>query len=264
MRRTIGILLLGIGCSKTESTDTAAAVDSAAPTTGDTSTAPTDSGTAPTVPLDGSLRVVQLVPDAGTLDWFLDDGETPWLSGAPFLTSTNWGAVPAGAHTLSIGPTGEGPGAAQRSIGLEIAAETTYSVAAYGAVSAASVGLLALVDDRAGIPAGASRYQFAHVADGLGVLDLRDEDAGTLLLAGLDFADHAAVDWAAGPHAIGVDDDGDGSSDGTIDVPDYGAGVLLDVYLTLDLAGPLLVVHREDGAIDVFRPNVPMRLGRLR
>ncbi len=115
------------------------------------------------------IRVIHLSADAPAVDVFANGALA--FSSLAFKEATAYAEVPAGTYDFDVSAAGSGPEDAVLSIeGLELKAETYYTAAAIGELSAISA--LALVDDRSEVGMDEIRLRAVHAAAGVGAVDI--------------------------------------------------------------------------------------------
>jgi hypothetical protein len=219
--------------------------------TGDGDGDPTGDGDGDGDPLPGEamLRVVHLGLDAPAVDIYLDDAVDPAVTNLAFESGTDYLAIPAGPHVVSI--TAAGAPVADAVLvtpAIDLADGVKYSAAAYDYLAELSV--LALVDDNADIAEGEVRLQIAHTAADVGQVDIwAIAEPPVLLVEDLDFGAAQTIDIPAGAGIVGIDVDNDMIPDLTFDVPNLGAGNLVNVYAVNEDGGSpvFLLAHLPDG-----------------
>jgi hypothetical protein len=207
---------------------------------------------AATVP--ARVRVLHASPDAPNVDVFVDDAPSG-IADLAFTFGTPYISFIPDTYNFKVSPVGTTTADAVIDVDLDLAADTNYSAVAYGAV--ANIAALPLVDDAVGIPAGNTRIQVAHVADGVGQVDIWNMDATppAPLIENLDYEAVQTLDYTAGAITLGLDTDDDGTPNFTFDVPDLGADAQVNVFAVLDTAGPILLAHFADGTTAVVPAN---------
>ena len=198
------------------------------------------------------IRLLHLLPDAPAVDIYVDDSLE--VTDVSFLDGTLYIDLPEGTYDVTLAPAGTGIGSSLLSLnGLELTADTFYTVAAYDVV--ASIQALELVDDQTGIPAGNTRLQVSHTASGLGTVDVWELDSGTKLISDLAFGTTSQLDVPHGALVIGLDLTGDSVPDLIFDVPDLGPDTFVNVFAVAEDLGLLLLAQLNNGTTIPINPR---------
>lgn len=191
-------------------------------------------------------RIVHLSPDAPSVDVFVD--------GAMVVEDLAYGdvaaglPVPAGRRDVAVLVSGtqDVVFSGQR----RFRSGNESSIVAYGELANIQAGELSKPACNPGLLCA----NVAHAADGVGVVDILEVTSGSVLLPGVPYGGTGVLRVPSGAYTVGLDTNGDGSSEFTFDVPDVGAQTV-DVFAVLDAIGPYLQVVLEDGTPVRIDPN---------
>jgi hypothetical protein len=198
------------------------------------------------------VRMVHLSSDLGPVDAYLDGEQNPLWSGLSFEQGVSYLQVPVGDQLVYLTPEGQGVDDAIATIdaqGLE--QDLRYSMSIYG--YADTLGNLVLWDDDADLDPAMIRVQVSHVAPDLGQVDLYDMDTDppVLLLNNFSLGASHTLELPAMTGVLGMDLDNDQVQDRVFQIPGYGGGSFLDLYLVDDY-GPsqpmFMLFHEVDGS----------------
>ncbi|MCO4744652.1 MAG: DUF4397 domain-containing protein, partial [Proteobacteria bacterium] len=143
--------------------------------------------------------------------------------------------------------TGQPATAAVLDFDLPLAEGTKYAAVAYDALN--NITALPLTDDDTNIATGDIRLQIAHVAVGVGEVDIYDVSTGNVVAENLGFGASDVVDVPASAYNLGFDTNDDGVAELIFAVPDLGSEVLVDVFAVTESDGtPFLHAQFEDGS----------------
>jgi hypothetical protein len=202
------------------------------------------------------VRALHLSADGPNVDIFANGGL--FAGNLPYLGSTGFAKLAAGATDVAIAPAGSGIGEAVLTIdGLGLAANKSTTLVAYDKV--ASLKALAIVENFDGLTTGSIRLNVAHTATGVPPVDLLalgDENTTpTVLLSGVPFGAVAALpDIPAGAYRLGLDAGPDGQIDFTFDVPELAGGTFANVFAVNDGGDVYLVAQFRDSSTAVIPP----------
>lgn len=196
-------------------------------------------------------RVLHLVPDAGAVDVWFGAEAAPTLTDVTFGIGMTYADVAAGMQSIAITPPDQPRSAALATVSVDLMENKDWSIVPYGMASAIQV--LLLDDDRTLIPTGQARLQLAHVAAGVGQVDVYLLDgANQLLLENVDYGAHQHFDVPPGTYDIGLDVNDDTIIDLRFDdVGPTQAGALVNVY-AVQQSGDVFLLAQGAGA-DVQR-----------
>ena len=154
---------------------------------------------------EARVRVVHASPDAPDVDVLLDDAEV--LGDVPYLTASNYLAVPAGDHNLKVNAAGTATTVIDADVNLVDG--TDYTVIASGLAEA--IEPIVLQDDNSTPAAGNARVRAIHGAPGAPSVDIYitapDADLETTipLLVSVEFGDIADyIEAPAGDYQVRV------------------------------------------------------------
>ncbi|NVB42472.1 DUF4397 domain-containing protein [Pseudenhygromyxa sp. WMMC2535] len=245
--------------TETSSTDTdtgetdTGETDTGETDTGETDTGETDTGETDTGQVEGEagLRVLHAGLDAGDVDVYLDGADDPLVATLPFESGVAYITVEAGSHTIVVTPAGGAIEDAMLTTDIELQMDSDYSFALYDYLANFS-GLL-LEDSYDGPAEGNTLFQISHVAPDVDQVDLYmlSEEPIQALVSDLDFGAAQVVEAAAGALPVGIDVDDDQVPDLTYTLPDFGADVLVDLYVVnqADEAVVFLLAQLSDGSV---------------
>lgn len=205
---------------------------------------------------DPEIRVMHLSPDAPNVDVFVNAGATAAFADIPFSEGTDYAALPPGVYDFAVRVAGMPTSAVVLPIDdVALTGGNAYTAVAYRNV--ANIAALALLDARAGIPAGQARLRIVHVADGVGEVDVWNVTGTPApLVTNLAFgAFSGTVDVPAAAYDVGIDANNDSTPDYVYDLPALTAGDYVNVYAVLDDGIPKLVLQLPSGATAVVEPN---------
>ena len=213
------------------------------------------------------LRVVHLSPDAPAVSVFVDQGPTPAFTGLEFHDGSSYADLPAGLHDFDVAPAaGTIADAVLRVREVRLEEMSSYTVVAYDTTTA-SVKSLLLEDDYEGIADGQARIRAAHIAVGVGQVDIYALEASgepQMLYENVNFGVAGAfIDIPARAFTVGIDVDNDRSADLIFDVPSIEEDTLLNLFATTDTEGNVVLLAQfprgDTLRIDPRGFNPPMR-----
>lgn len=186
------------------------------------------------------VRLAHLSPDAPAVDIYVNDPDTPALTGVEFGDNTDFIELPAGNLDVWISAAGTSSADAVLALeGLTLEANASYTAAAVGELADITAVLIPQDDD--GLASGELRLNVAHAAPLAPEVDLWDLTSGTLLLENFVVADVATLDVPEGALSLGLDVDDDTIPDLTFDVPSLGADAVVDVFAVNDDTGAVFL-----------------------
>jgi hypothetical protein len=202
----------------------------------------------PALAQDANIRVLHLSPDTPAVDVYVNDAVPAAIQDLVFEQSTGYIPLPAATYNFKAAPANTSPSAAVIDIDLQLDPGVDYTAVAFDEF--ANIQPLALVDDSSGIAAGTIRYQIAHTAVGVGVVNIGSRDLGPAPIGNnVEFGQSLVVDAPAGAVEVTLDVGADGTADFRFDVPDLGDGILVNVFAATDAAGaPFLLAQLPDGS----------------
>lgn len=222
-----------------------------------------------TIPGLAGVRVLHGSPDAPNVDVFVGDSTDPVFADLPFTWGTELVELEPGAYRFRVSATGAGPeGAVIDAPGVTLEADRAYTVVAFDEL--ASIRPLVVEEDLSELEPGLVRIRAAHIAAGLGQVDvyaLENSGATSLLYADVDFGSAGApLEVPAGDYTVGFDVDDDGLLDAFFDVPPFVPGTIASLYAMTDAAGDLFVLTQlRDGNTTRTDPSAdPRGTGRVR
>jgi hypothetical protein len=115
---------------------------------------------------NAQLRVVHASPDAPNVDVYLDGAKV--LTNVPYLASSGYLAVPAGAHNVKVNATGTATTVID--VTPTLVAGSYYTAMATDLV--AGITPLLLADTNSAPSAGKVKVRLVHAAPGAGVVDI--------------------------------------------------------------------------------------------
>jgi len=159
-----------------------------------------------------SVRAAHLSPDAPDVDVYLDDEKV--LSAVPFKTVSDYLDVPAGARSVRI-TAADDPDTVVFEGDVEVAAETSYTVAAIGELEGETeFQALIVEDDRSAPEDDMARVRVIHASPDAPAVDVTTPD-GTTVVDGAAFGDDATTEVPAGDYTLQVRPDTE-SNDGDV------------------------------------------------
>ncbi|MEM9066926.1 MAG: DUF4397 domain-containing protein [Myxococcota bacterium] len=208
--------------------------------TGPGDAGPGDAGMDADLPMS-TIRFVHVAPGEDVLDVLIDDAPAGSIDRDEGTAGVS---TASGSHTIRVRRSGESGDLF--TVDVDLSEGETTSVALYGATPTG----LVLVDDDAGISAAETRIRVAHVADGVGEVDLFVMgDPPSALLSDVAFEASGSVDAAPDAFRLGVDANDDTFIDLVFSVPALMAGALEAVYAVAETGGDVyLLAHRPDGS----------------
>jgi len=160
----------------------------------------------------GALRAAHMSPDAPDVDIFVDDEKV--LSAVPFKAVSDYLDVPAGARSVRITAAGD-PDTVVFEGDVEVAAETSYTVAAIGELEGETeFQALIVEDDRSAPEDDMARVRVIHASPDAPAVDVTTPD-GTTVVDGAAFGDDATTEVPAGDYTLQVRPDTE-SNDGDV------------------------------------------------
>jgi hypothetical protein len=255
----LGIALVASCGGKDEDTDSGQPVtDTDADTDADTDSdtdadtdadSDTDTDTDTTAPGMARMRVIHLSPDAPAVDVYLDDGATPMASNVAYLTGTEYVPdLPEGTHNVKLVPAGGALADAVLDTDVTLAGDMDYSVAAWN--MAANLQANLITDNAVGIPGGIIRFQLFHAAAGLGQFDFWETYVlHAPLYQDVDPGEFMASDAPIFPYFVGIDENNDAVMETDLMIPDFGASILVNVYVVTEGPNTILVMHTPDNTV---------------
>lgn len=181
-----------------------------------------------------SARAVHLALGLGAVDVYVDDAR--WVGPLGYLSGTGDVSLPAGAHTVSIVPSGADLAQSVAAVQISVGDAERVSLAVFG--PAPSPTVLAF--------AGDATPQVVHASPAhpeISVWDL----PGLGRIADLRFSEVVSLTLPGG--GLALDHDADGGTDEVYDVPPLPPGAAL--YITCADDTPFLVHQGVDGALTV-------------
>lgn len=134
------------------------------------------------------IRVIHASPDTPPVDIYVNavpgPGVTPAISGLGFTQATPYVGLPAGSYDFRVTPAGAAAPIALELLGVGLAPNTDYTVAAINFFS--SIEALTLVDDNTIDPA-AARIRFVHTSPDAPAVDIRLAGGGPILFSNVAF-----------------------------------------------------------------------------
>lgn len=159
------------------------------------------------------VRIGHLAPDVSAVDVYIDDVPTTF-NGLPFGTVSDWFALPAGAYTVALVPSGATPADAVLSATVELPAESWHSVLAVGLLENDTLTLDIIEEDYTPLDDGETRISFYHaIPEALPVNVVTGDGDVLAFLAFLDTLTdtegdpvprHSTVDIPQGPRLLQV------------------------------------------------------------
>ena len=131
------------------------------------------------------VRVAHLSSDAPNVDVYVNGEPVPALTNVPYGTVSGYLPLPAGTQQVTVYATGDAS-APVIDTPVELAAGGTYTVAAIGLVSDASLTAQVYEDDLAAPAAGNAKVRIVHASPDAGPVDVATAD-GTYLVSGLGY-----------------------------------------------------------------------------
>lgn len=203
------------------------------------------------------IRIVHAAPDTPPVDVLIDDQVL--LSDAQFPSIGEYVEVPAGAHTVSVTPTGKSAADAIMKTQGNFEAGGVYTVAAVGL---ANVTAEIYRDDLAAPPAGQVRVRIIHTSPDAPGADVEVVDGPTLVenLAFTEASPYLTV--AAGTYNLRLVIAGDNTVVVPLPNTTLQAGTIYDVVATGRLANIQVVVGtftpaQQAGAASTDRALMP-------
>jgi hypothetical protein len=193
------------------------------------------------------------------VDIFANDTAPAAVTNLAFPSGTGYLELDPGMVNFDIAPTGAGLASSVLDTGkLDLMSDTSYTAVAYDAV--ASLKVLALVDDYAGLEAGKIRVRAIHAAAGVGQVDIWNIPAmgePTALYTDVDFGVVGAyLDLPAGAYTLGIDVDNDGTPDLTFTTPALAAGTVANVFAVKQASAVFLLAQFADGTTARIDPTM--------
>ena len=219
-------------------------------------------------PKNAEIRMVNLYPDGGPLDVYLNGAAEPSVAGLDYLEGSDYLVIPEGSYTVDIVAAGAAIGEALFHVSdVVLTGETRYSVAAIeseepGQPVGAKVGTIVAVDDSDGIPEAEFRIRVGHAAAQVGDVDFYLSTEGSpdaLWVAAISpgsMSEYRSLHGGAVLQRLGVDATGDGTPDVYFWLPTSMDGKWLNAYLVVDGDGPKLVLQSPDSNIEVLDGEV--------
>ncbi|MFT5434779.1 MAG: hypothetical protein ACI9OJ_005493, partial [Myxococcota bacterium] len=196
----------------------------------------------PVVAGQAELRVLHLAPDAPAVDVYVSD--TIAVAGASFLEGSGYLPVSSGLTGVAVTPGGSNQ--AVIDVDLTLLPDTRTTVVAFGPID----GLEAIAITDASAPAAdVARIRAAHLALGVGTVDVRLV-GGPALFTGVAFGGVSdPIDVAPGSYRVGLDLDGDGTTELSAQLPELTGGTVANIFAVTDSEGlASLVVQLPDGS----------------
>jgi hypothetical protein len=131
------------------------------------------------------VRVAHLSSDAPNVDVYVNGEPVAALTDVPYGTVSGYLPLPAGTQQVTVYATGD-TSAPVIDTPVELAAGGTYTVAAVGLVSDASLTAQVYEDDLAAPAAGNGKVRVVHASPDAGPVDVATAD-GTYLASGLSY-----------------------------------------------------------------------------
>ena len=131
------------------------------------------------------VRVAHLSSDAPNVDVYVNGEPVAALTNVPYGTVSGYLPLPAGTQQVTVYATGD-TSAPVIDTPVELAAGGTYTVAAVGLVSDASLTAQVYEDDLAAPAAGNGKVRVVHASPDAGPVDVATAD-GTYLASGLSY-----------------------------------------------------------------------------
>jgi hypothetical protein len=131
------------------------------------------------------VRVAHLSSDAPNVDVYVNGEPVAALTNVPYGTVSGYLPLPAGTQQVTVYATGD-TSAPVIDTPVELAAGGTYTVAAVGLVSDASLTAQVYEDDASAPAAGNAKVRIVHASPDAGPVDVATAD-GTYLASGLGY-----------------------------------------------------------------------------
>ncbi len=196
-------------------------------------------------PPTGLLRVLHLVPDADRLDAWLDGGAEAIAVDLKFPESSGNLLVEEGEQEVLWVERADGVDDALKSTSVEVDAEQYRTVVLFGAE--ASLQGMVLEDDNRSISNADQRIRFAHLGQEAPTVNIIDLDEDEMLLEDLAYGSLEVEDVSRKFDRMGLDWNGDGTSDATYQLPASTPGGRMDVLISHNKGGtPIFVFVQED------------------
>lgn len=187
----------------------------------------------------GEVQFIHLSPDAPNVDAFVDGTDAL----ATNLAFTQAGApfpVAAGTHTIEVAATGAGAAAAVATLsGTLVEEDRRYTAFAFGKLAEAQVSVVE--DSTQGLASGHVRVRVIHTGAGVGnvgVYAIGEDGTPDQIADNLRYGTAAEpVDLPTAAFTAGLDVDADGTPDLLYPIPALPAGVVVNVFATVDADG---------------------------
>lgn len=187
----------------------------------------------------GEVVFLHLSPDAPNVDAFVDSADM-LATNLAFTQASAPLAVAAGEHAISVAATGTGAAAAVATLAGTVVEEgKRYTSFAFGKLAGAQVSIVE--DDTQGLASGHVRVRVVHTGDGVGNVDvyaIGSNGTPDKIADNLRYGTAALpVDLPLDPFVAGLDVDEDGTPDLLYSIPALPAGVVVNVFATVDAQG---------------------------
>ena len=150
------------------------------------------------------VRVAHLSSDAPNVDVYANGEPVAALTNVPYGTVSGYLPLPAGTQQVTVYATGD-TSAPVIDTPVELAAGGTYTVAAVGLVSDASLTAQVYEDDVSAPAAGNGKVRIVHASPDAGPVDVATADGGTYLVSGLSYPSASAyAEVPAGTYDVNV------------------------------------------------------------
>ncbi|MCY0989217.1 DUF4397 domain-containing protein [Nannocystis sp. ILAH1] len=213
-----------------------------------------------------AVRVVHLSPDAPSIDAFVD-GQAALVTNLTFTQGSMAANVEVGQHSIEVAATGTGAGAAVVQLADVLLEEgRRYTAFAFGKL--AEVQLSVVEDSTQGLASGHVRIRVVHAGAGVGNVDvyaIGGDGSPDLIADNLRYGTFAEpVDLPTDPFVAGLDVDDDGKPDLLYSIPALPAGVVVNVFATVDDAGAaFLLAQLPDGTTRIDAAQQRLRVVHL-
>ncbi|UJR86980.1 DUF4397 domain-containing protein [Sandaracinus amylolyticus] len=194
-------------------------------------------------PSQSDVRVLHLSRDAPSIDVYAGSA-TAAVTNLAFKAQSSVISVPSGALSVAVTATGSDTRLLDTSV--RVLPERAYTVVVYDDL--ASIDVVALEDDAAGLSSSSIRVPITHVAPGVTRGDVYEllgggTTFGTQLVDDFGFGEtEAPVDLPAGTYTIGFDAEADGDVQAIFDLPLLTPGTYARAYVFQEASGSVGVL----------------------